>query len=45
MTFPATDAEGYLIEPAEWDEEVAAELARREDIALTDEHWLAIRFM
>ena len=40
-----TDAEGYLIDPAEWDEAVAAELAGREDIALTDEHWIVLRFM
>lgn len=40
-----TDGEGYLTDPADWSEEVAAELARREHIALTDEHWAVLRFM
>lgn len=39
------DEEGYLIEPTEWTEEIAAELARQEHIELTDMHWGAIRFM
>jgi tRNA 2-thiouridine synthesizing protein E len=39
------DEEGYLIDPEDWDENVAAELARRENIALTDDHWNVLRFM
>ncbi len=39
------DPEGYLFEPEDWTEEVAEEFAKQEDIALVDEHWLAIRFM
>ncbi len=42
---PERDAEGYLIEPADWNEEVAAVLAQDESIRLTDDHWDAIRFM
>ncbi|MCX7894100.1 MAG: TusE/DsrC/DsvC family sulfur relay protein [Burkholderiales bacterium] len=42
---PALDAEGYLLDPAEWTEGVAVELARREGIALGPDHWDAIRFM
>ena len=42
---PTLDAEGYLVEPAEWDESVALELAKRADITLEDEHWDVIRFM
>jgi len=42
---PATDAEGYLVDPTEWDETVAEKLARREDITLTEEHWKVLRFM
>jgi tRNA 2-thiouridine synthesizing protein E len=40
-----TDAEGYLVDPADWNEPVARELARREGIALTEDHWRVIRFM
>jgi tRNA 2-thiouridine synthesizing protein E len=43
--FPATDDEGYLIDPDAWNEDLAAELARRESIELTEVHWDAIRFM
>lgn len=40
-----TDSEGYLVDSGDWTEEVALELAAREDIVLTEEHWIAIRFM
>lgn len=43
--WPATDDEGYLIDPAEWSEALAASFAERESITLTDAHWDAIRFM
>ncbi|MEW6687635.1 MAG: TusE/DsrC/DsvC family sulfur relay protein [Pseudomonadota bacterium] len=39
------DEEGYLVDPADWSEGLAEELARRERIALTDAHWVVIRFM
>jgi tRNA 2-thiouridine synthesizing protein E len=39
------DEEGYLVDPEDWDEHVAAELARRENVALTDAHWRVLRFM
>ena len=42
---PATDDEGYLVDPGTWNEQLASVLARRENIDLTDAHWLAIRFM
>jgi dissimilatory sulfite reductase related protein len=42
---PATDDEGYLVDPADWNERVAAALATRENIELTDAHWIAINFM
>lgn len=45
MRLPAMDEEGYLIEPAEWNEDVAEELARRENVVLSEAHWDAIRFM
>jgi tRNA 2-thiouridine synthesizing protein E len=39
------DSEGYLLDPAEWSEEVAGTLARAERIALTEEHRAVLRFM
>jgi len=42
---PNTDEEGYLIEPQDWNEEVAKQLALQENIQLTEDHWDAIRFM
>jgi TusE/DsrC/DsvC family sulfur relay protein len=45
IELPARDEEGYLIDPNEWDEAVAEELAGREGIDLTQEHWDVIRFM
>ena len=39
------DAEGYLVEPEDWNEDVARELARGLGIELGDDHWDVIRFM
>jgi tRNA 2-thiouridine synthesizing protein E len=41
----AVDFEGYLVDPMQWTEKVAEELARQEGVALTDEHWVVIRFV
>jgi TusE/DsrC/DsvC family sulfur relay protein len=41
----AIDAEGYLVDPSAWSEDFAEKVARAEGIALTEEHWKAIRFM
>ena len=41
----ATDAEGYLVDPAQWSEDFAEKVAQSEGITLTEEHWKAIRFM
>ena len=45
IQFPDVDAEGYLIEPHDWNEEVAKEFARRENIELTEVHWDVLHFM
>ena len=45
IKMPARDADGYLVEPAEWNEGVAEKLAREIDIELADDHWDVIRFM
>ena len=39
------DGEGYLIDPADWNEQAAKELARQERIVLSEEHWTVLRFM
>ena len=40
------DAEGFLVDHAQWNEEVAAEIAAQNGIdELTPRHWLVIRFM
>jgi TusE/DsrC/DsvC family sulfur relay protein len=41
----AVDFEGYLVDPSQWNEQVAEGFARQEHIVLTDEHWAVIRFM
>ena len=37
--------EGYLNNPAEWNEDVARTLAEDEEIELTGEHWKVLQFM
>jgi dissimilatory sulfite reductase related protein len=38
--------EGFFIDPEQWTEEMAPELARREGIdELTDAHWTVLRYM
>jgi tRNA 2-thiouridine synthesizing protein E len=40
------DAEGFLTDPAQWDEELAEQIARDAGIpGLTERHWLVVRFM
>jgi TusE/DsrC/DsvC family sulfur relay protein len=39
------DDEGYLVDPADWNEQAAEALARQEGIVLSEEHWAVIRFM
>ena len=42
---PATDREGHLLDLADWSPEVAEQLARREGIVLTEEHWRIIHLL
>jgi tRNA 2-thiouridine synthesizing protein E len=40
------DAEGFLTNPAQWNERIAEEIAAQGGIAtLTPRHWLVVRFM
>jgi dissimilatory sulfite reductase related protein len=50
LTIAATDVElneeGFFVDPRQWTEAMAPELARGEGIdSLTDSHWKVIRFM
>ena len=45
MPTPEFDREGYLVDPDDWNEALAIELARRDNIELTNEHWTVLRFM
>lgn len=37
--------EGFLTDPAEWDEQLATSLAAQIGLDLTEAHWEAIRFL
>jgi tRNA 2-thiouridine synthesizing protein E len=40
------DSDGYLLDPAQWTEEVAQDLARESGLtALNDTHWRVMRFL
>jgi TusE/DsrC/DsvC family sulfur relay protein len=40
------DAEGFLTDPAQWNEQIAETIAVQNGIPeLTDRHWLVVRFM
>ena len=40
------DGEGFLTDPAQWTEELAEEIAAETGVpALTERHWLVVRFM
>ena len=40
------DAEGFLTDPQQWNEQLAGQIARENGISeLTDRHWLVVNFM
>lgn len=39
-----TDPEGYLDNPEDWSPELATELADRDGLVLTDDHWIVINY-
>ena len=41
----AVDEEGFLHDPADWDRDLAQELATQEHIELSTEHWVVIDFI
>ena len=43
---PDTDADGFLLDPQQWNERLAADIASANGIGtLTDRHWLVVQFM
>jgi tRNA 2-thiouridine synthesizing protein E len=36
--------EGFMTDPAQWNKEIALELAKLESVALTDAHWKIVEF-
>lgn len=40
-----TDAQGYLMDSANWNEALALILAEQEGISLTEAHWEVVRFV
>ena len=42
---PKIDEEGYLVDPHDWNEDLAKEFALKENIQLTEDHWDAIHYM
>ncbi len=39
------DKEGYLVNPDDWNEQLAIEFAKNEGISLQDDHWLVLNFI
>lgn len=40
-----TDSEGYILNLDEWSEDYVRALAKKEGLALTEEHWDVVRFL
>lgn len=45
QALPTLDAEGYLMDPADWNEHVAEVLADSENIRLSHDRWDVLRFV
>ena len=39
------DQEGYLLNPADWNQQIAQEIAVSMDIQMTEAHWEIVRFV
>jgi TusE/DsrC/DsvC family sulfur relay protein len=40
-----TDEEGYLVNLSDWDEDVAGEIAKAENIEMSQNHWEVVNFL
>ena len=41
----ATDNEGFLLDPSDWSEALAEEIASREEVPLSADRWTVVRFV
>ena len=41
----AVDEEGFLVNLGDWTKEIAEEMAKGDDVELSDEHWEVIHFL
>jgi len=41
----ARDIEGYVVDPQDWDQDLARDLAAEEDLKLNEDYWHIINFM
>jgi len=39
------NAEGYMVDPSQWNREIAVEMAKEEGIELTDKHFEVLEFL
>lgn len=39
------DIDGYVVDPEDWDDDLAQTLAAEEDLVLTEDYWPIVRFM
>ncbi len=40
-----TNEKGYLLEPTDWNEQVAETIAAQEEVTLTDKHWDILKYL
>jgi TusE/DsrC/DsvC family sulfur relay protein len=45
QAIPATDNEGYLLDPGDWNDTVAPAIAARDNIPMTEAHREVVRFV
>ena len=45
QSIPDTDNAGYLLDPSDWNEDVALAIAAQENIPMTDAHWEIVHFV
>lgn len=45
QTLLARDTEGYIVDPQDWDEHIAQQLAAEEGLMLDSDYWSVLQFM